>query len=90
MENDNGDRLCQWRWLALTPVALSVLLFSFLVVLTRFFFSEVFVVCSSRFEKKIPTNKQKNKKGSPNLGTTAGLEGTLLEKMQNIETRGDF
>jgi len=48
------------------------------------------VVCSSRFEKKIPTNKQKNKKGSPNLGTTAGLEGTLLEKMQNIETRGDF
>jgi len=29
VENDNGDRLCQWRWLALTPVALSVLLFSF-------------------------------------------------------------
>ena len=31
VENENGDRLCQWRWLALTPVALSVLLFSSLV-----------------------------------------------------------
>lgn len=40
VENDNGDRLCQWRWLALTPVALSVLLFSFLVFLP-FFFSEI-------------------------------------------------
>ena len=41
MENDNGDRLCQWRWLALTPVALSVLLFSFLVFLPFFFFRDI-------------------------------------------------
>ena len=68
MENDNGDRLCQWRWLALTPVALSVLLFSFLVVLTRFFFSEVGGGPSSRFEKKIATNTKKNIRASPNLG----------------------
>ena len=46
------------------------------------------MVCSSRFNTKIPTNK-KNIRGSSNLGTT-GLEGTALEKMQNIETRGDF
>ena len=28
VKNEDGDQLCQWRWLALTPVALSVLLFS--------------------------------------------------------------
>ena len=35
MKNEEGDQLCQWRWLALTPVALSVLLFSRLVEFTK-------------------------------------------------------